>query len=793
MTDCSGTIPLEAAAPDAARSVEAAAPGPGLAISRDADGTLRASSADSDAELYLATVGELLVWGTDLPAVARAVADAGTPLAPHHGTVLAYLRGEDTAALPQTFFDGIVRVRRGEEVAVSPDGRFERSRSGGSASGVTARPAAALPRALDEAVAASLAAAGAASAVDATTGEGASGAPVVVLGEDLASAALAAVAPAGSAAVRVHAGSTRAQDSTAQTGGASRARAAAEAAGAEITTVAPTTDRFKRDLADLVRTQGEPFADLEVYAHYCAMREAARHGGVVLDATGPRGAGVLGAGRDDDAAPGTGVLAALSSVREKVASRRRRVLTGEGLAPRAFVASAAGRADAGEPAAEPGLDTGAVLAARRDAARFDVTLALPLASPEVAAALAAAASGGSERTADAALAPFAALAAPSAACTVPERAAAIDTHEWLSRLKGTLHAVFRSASFAGRPWVDQRAVLEAFEAHVAGRATGGDDVFWRLLSLELWMRACVEDPAASAEDPLGLGLDAGGGDAPGTGDDHGKFDEPDPKEPLDPNPGKNLDLAIAGTGVTARRYPLRTGKFAADSDMDAEISRYVRGFFEALDAELAGDGEAAAEHRAATVGRPWNLTVSEKIIAIMQGRSYFVWDVKPSWWAQRLSRYVARTPAGIGLGDPVTMQLAIQEAGLPRVIVASAAGALGKALGKKGWFYHVVGGNVRAIDGPTEYSVYPANVSAKLPPKDPDRVAAHLNDVVRATVPAGWAATFTGTVVMDANDLGRNTLGKTAPASGEHYELQFADNPLGQGREQTPMAVVFER
>ena len=72
-----------------------------------------------------------------------------------------------------------------------------------------------------------------------------------------------------------------------------------------------------------------------------------------------------------------------------------------------------------------------------------------------------------------------------------------------------------------------------------------------------------------------------------------------------------------------------------------------------------------------------------------------------------LSRYVTRTPAGIGLGSPFTMQLAIQEAGLPRVLYASAGGAIGKVLGRKGMFYELVGNNINAIDGPTEYSAYP--------------------------------------------------------------------------------------
>ena len=50
-----------------------------------------------------------------------------------------------------------------------------------------------------------------------------------------------------------------------------------------------------------------------------------------------------------------------------------------------------------------------------------------------------------------------------------------------------------------------------------------------------------------------------------------------------------------------------------------------------------------------------------------------------------------------------------------------------------------------------------------------------------------------GTVVMDANDIGRNVLGADVAQPWDRYEEMFADNPLGQGSEQTPMAIVFEQ
>jgi asparagine synthase (glutamine-hydrolysing) len=185
--------------------------------------------------------------------------------------------------------------------------------------------------------------------------------------------------------------------------------------------------------------------------------------------------------------------------------------------------------------------------------------------------------------------------------------------------------------------------------------------------------------------------------------------------------------------------------------------------------------------------------VSEKIVAITQGRSYFIWDIKTSFPARFLSKFVTRTPAGIGLGSPFTMQLAIQEVGLARVVFASIGGMVGKLVGKRGLFYILVGSNVRAIDGPTEYSVYPANVSAKLAPKDPEKVAAHLTKKIKDVLPAKYRDNFGGVVVIDSNDIGRNVLGTDGTDDPKLYEEIFADNPLGQAHEQTPICLVFQK
>jgi asparagine synthase (glutamine-hydrolysing) len=142
------------------------------------------------------------------------------------------------------------------------------------------------------------------------------------------------------------------------------------------------------------------------------------------------------------------------------------------------------------------------------------------------------------------------------------------------------------------------------------------------------------------------------------------------------------------------------------------------------------------------------------------------------------------------------MELAIREAGLGRILFASGVSAAGKLVGKRGLFYQVAGHSVRAIDGPTEYSVFPANVSAKLAPAQPHKVAAELTERVRAALTAAGrpqiAQSLAGVVVIDANDIGRNVLGQHTDRPDGFFEELFGDNPLGQGSEQTPLAVAVQ-
>lgn len=175
------------------------------------------------------------------------------------------------------------------------------------------------------------------------------------------------------------------------------------------------------------------------------------------------------------------------------------------------------------------------------------------------------------------------------------------------------------------------------------------------------------------------------------------------------------------------------------------------------------------------------LFISEKIVAITQGRAIPLSEIKPRPLAKLLSNYVTKTPAGIGLGMPETMEMALQECGIPRILFASAASAVTKLLGRKGVFYEIAGYKASSIDGPTPNTIPPYNKHVVLGPDRPDEVAAELSKALGNVMIA----------IVDINDLNGVVLGAS------HQELDRAkivrilkDNPLGQDHEQTPLGII---
>jgi F420-0:gamma-glutamyl ligase-like protein len=177
------------------------------------------------------------------------------------------------------------------------------------------------------------------------------------------------------------------------------------------------------------------------------------------------------------------------------------------------------------------------------------------------------------------------------------------------------------------------------------------------------------------------------------------------------------------------------------------------------------------------------LFISEKAVSVTQGRSYFVNEIKPSFMANFISKFVTRSPYGIGLGMPETMEMAIRECGLPKILLASAVGGFSKkVLGRSGDFYRIAGPKARSIDGPTSGTIPPLNKCVVLGPKDPDEVAEAIEE--KLDIPC---------IIVDINDLGQDILGFSNQKLKENrklFEKVLSDNPLGQGHEQTPLGLI---
>mgnify|MGYP001614312909 CR=1 FL=1 len=331
-------------------------------------------------------------------------------------------------------------------------------------------------------------------------------------------------------------------------------------------------------------------------------------------------------------------------------------------------------------------------------------------------------------------------------------------HEWFKKKSDDILSFFTGEQFEAKKYVNQAEVVMAFKDFIAGK-TDDTMLFWRILNLELWMREFIQ----ISNSQIGKSTN----------------------QSIFTNNNKSINPEITVHGKKYSRYPIRTDVFKRGDKVEKKIVDNLIQCSVSLEKEKV---------------QKWFLVVSEKVVAVAQGRAHFIWDIQPSIFASVLSRFVSRVPWGIGLGSPWTMELAIQEVGLSRILLASVLGGLGRLVGVKGLFYRIAGRSAAGIDGPTEYSLYPANVSAKLLPKDPQEVCRkidtnfnlkfeirNLNSNSKLKI-----SNYLGCAIIDANDIGRNVLGNTTLLPNKLIEEIFKDNPMGQTNEQTPVTIVFE-
>ena len=211
------------------------------------------------------------------------------------------------------------------------------------------------------------------------------------------------------------------------------------------------------------------------------------------------------------------------------------------------------------------------------------------------------------------------------------------------------------------------------------------------------------------------------------------------------------------SGTRWERLLIRTHVIQPGEDIVATVERYVRPYVQPGDWAFVG----------------------QKAVSIAQRRLVREQSVHPRPLAEWLSGHVKRTPFGRGLGRPATMEIALREAGVARILLACAVHLAGRPLGRSGDFYRIAGRKVASIDGVTEWALPPFNRYIVLHPRDADEVCRRI--ARRIGVPAA---------IVDLNDLGGEVLGASPGIDRRMLARVVADNPLGQGPFRTPLGLA---
>jgi F420-0:gamma-glutamyl ligase-like protein len=228
---------------------------------------------------------------------------------------------------------------------------------------------------------------------------------------------------------------------------------------------------------------------------------------------------------------------------------------------------------------------------------------------------------------------------------------------------------------------------------------------------------------------------------------------------ISPNPGKKLIVEAGGTRWA--RYPLKTHFIGVADRLEDIIEKYVL--------------PSAKESDIVVLG--------QKIISILQGRVIYKKDVKVGFWAKFLSKFAKKTPSGFSVGNPLKMQLAIDLAGLPRILFATFCSGICKIFRIYGIFYRLAGHQISQIDGFYEEAFPQYAQMGILGPQNCDDLCRRLKNK--------YGLSF---VVADVNDLGGNILGKSKNLEGKEKLILkiLKDNPAGQSRELTPILILHK-
>ena len=190
------------------------------------------------------------------------------------------------------------------------------------------------------------------------------------------------------------------------------------------------------------------------------------------------------------------------------------------------------------------------------------------------------------------------------------------------------------------------------------------------------------------------------------------------------NDGKNIEIEINEN--IYQRHAIKTRFIEQGEDYISIIKEYVSPIYE--------DGDF--------------ITISEKIISLCQNRVVKKEDVKVGFWAKFLSKFASHNDAGIGVGEAIKMQYAINTVGLFKVLYACFVGGINKLFGKKGVFYEIVGLEVSGLDGfYGKVWDYYSDKGIQIP-ENPNGVCNEIKEKLGISC-----------AIIDANDIGQEIFG----------------------------------
>ena len=179
----------------------------------------------------------------------------------------------------------------------------------------------------------------------------------------------------------------------------------------------------------------------------------------------------------------------------------------------------------------------------------------------------------------------------------------------------------------------------------------------------------------------------------------------------------------------------------------------------------------------ADIGPDDVVSVAESVVAITQGRMTRPEELKLSFLARVMCRFV---PQKGSLSSAYGMQSAMDVEGQWRMFFAMIVGMVAKVFGKSGVFYEMAGEQAALID----------DVTGTMPPFDKHIVYGPHN-------PTGVAEEIKkrlgcyGAAVADVNDLKRAAvLGITSGLEPKKLAQILIDNPFGNASQRTPIVII---